>query len=104
LKSCSAPATRALPDLAAAGAQVQRPLWASTSMKDPKRRDTLYVEELIAPHTVNTVPPATIDAFRDHGLVVYQQYPRRARRYPDRIELRLHPVSCDIPAYPVCLL
>jgi transaldolase/glucose-6-phosphate isomerase len=55
--------------LAAAGAQVQRPLWASTSMKDPKRRDTLYVEELIAPHTVNTVPPATIDAFRDHGLV-----------------------------------
>jgi transaldolase len=55
--------------LAARGAQVQRPLWASTSMKDPKRRDTLYVEELIAPNTVNTMPPATIDAFRDHGVV-----------------------------------
>lgn len=55
--------------LAARGAQVQRPLWASTSMKDPKRRDTLYVEELIAPNTVNTLPPATIDAFREHGVV-----------------------------------
>ena len=55
--------------LAANGAQVQRPLWASTSMKDPKRRDVLYVEELIAPNTVNTLPPATIDAFREHGVV-----------------------------------
>jgi transaldolase len=48
---------------------MQRPLWASTSMKDPKRRDVLYVEELIAPNTVNTLPPATIDAFREHGVV-----------------------------------
>jgi len=55
--------------LAAKGAQVQRPLWASTSMKNPKRKDTLYVEELIGPDTVNTMPPATIDAFRDHGEV-----------------------------------
>ena len=55
--------------VARAGGQVQRPLWASTSMKDPTRRDVLYVEELIAPHTVNTMPPATIDAFRDHGVV-----------------------------------
>jgi transaldolase len=55
--------------LATKGAQVQRPLWASTSMKDPKRRDVLYVEELIAPNTVNTMPPATIDAFREHGVV-----------------------------------
>jgi transaldolase len=55
--------------LARNGAQVQRPLWASTSMKNPQRRDVLYVEELIAPHTVNTLPPATIDAFRDHGEV-----------------------------------
>ena len=53
--------------LAPKGAQVQRPLWASTSMKNPKRRDVLYVEELIAPQTVNTMPPATLDAFRDHG-------------------------------------
>ncbi|MCL4508970.1 MAG: transaldolase [Chloroflexi bacterium] len=55
--------------LAPQGAQVQRPLWASTSMKDPKRRDVLYVEELIAEQTVNTMPPQTIDAFRDHGVV-----------------------------------
>ncbi|MCL4545899.1 MAG: transaldolase [Chloroflexi bacterium] len=54
---------------AAQGAQVQRPLWASTSMKDPKRRDVLYVEELIAEQTVNTMPPQTIDAFREHGAV-----------------------------------
>lgn len=55
--------------LAAKGAQRQRPLWASTSMKNPQRRDVLYVEELIGPNTVNTMPPATIDAFRDHGEV-----------------------------------
>ena len=55
--------------LAARGAQVQRPLWASTSTKNPAYRDVLYVEELIGPHTVNTMPPATLDAFRDHGLV-----------------------------------
>ena len=51
------------------GAQLQRPLWASTSMKDPKRRDVYYVEELLAPNTVNTMPNQTIDAFRDHGEV-----------------------------------
>ena len=51
------------------GAKVQRPLWASTSTKNPKYRDTLYVEELIGPHTVNTVPVNTLDDFRDHGLV-----------------------------------
>ncbi len=55
--------------LAARGAQTQRLLWASTSTKNPKYRDVLYVEELIGPDTVNTVPPATMDAFRDHGLV-----------------------------------
>ncbi len=55
--------------LAARGAQRQRPLWASTSTKNPTYRDVLYVEELIGPHTVNTMPPATIDAFRDHGVV-----------------------------------
>src|SRR5262249_44654825 len=55
--------------LADAGAQLQRPLLASTTMKNPARRDVLYVEELIAPHTVNTMPPQTIDAFRDHGEV-----------------------------------
>ena len=53
--------------LAARGAQVQRPLWASTSTKNPSYPDTLYVEELIGPNTVNTMPDATIDAFIDHG-------------------------------------
>jgi transaldolase len=51
------------------GARVQRPLWASTSTKNPSYRDVMYVEELIGPDTVNTMPPATIDAFRDHGVV-----------------------------------
>jgi transaldolase len=49
------------------GARVQRPLWASTSTKNPAYRDVLYVEELIAPETVNTVPPKTLEAFKDHG-------------------------------------
>jgi len=53
--------------LAARGAQTQRVLWASTSTKNKNYRDVLYVEELIGPDTVNTVPPATLDAFRDHG-------------------------------------
>src|ERR1700693_210256 len=53
--------------LAAKGAQTQRVLWASTSTKNPNYRDVLYIEELIGPDTVNTVPPATLEAFRDHG-------------------------------------
>jgi transaldolase / glucose-6-phosphate isomerase len=53
--------------LAAKGAQTQRLLWASTSTKNPKYRDVLYVEELIGVDTVDTIPPATFDAFRDHG-------------------------------------
>jgi transaldolase len=53
--------------LVAKGAQTQRLLWASTSTKNPKYRDVLYVEELIGADTVDTIPPATFDAFRDHG-------------------------------------
>lgn len=53
--------------LAAKGVKPQRLLWASTSSKDPAYKDTMYVEALIAPNTVNTVPPATVDAYRDHG-------------------------------------
>jgi len=53
--------------LAAKGAQTQRLLWASTSTKNPRYRDVIYVEELIGPDTVDTIPPATFDAFRDHG-------------------------------------
>lgn len=52
-----------------AGAAPQRLLWASTSTKNPTYRDTLYIDELIGAETVNTIPPATIDAFRDHGTV-----------------------------------
>lgn len=55
--------------LKAKGAQVQRPLWASTGTKNPKYSDVLYVDSLIGPDTVNTVPPATYTAFRDHGKV-----------------------------------
>ena len=55
--------------LADADAQVQRPLWASTSTKNPAYSDVLYVDTLIGPHTVNTMPPATVDAFKDHGTV-----------------------------------
>jgi transaldolase / glucose-6-phosphate isomerase len=53
--------------LATKGAQTQRVLWASTSTKNPSYSDVLYVEELIGADTVNTIPPATLDAFRDHG-------------------------------------
>jgi transaldolase / glucose-6-phosphate isomerase len=53
--------------LATKGAQTQRVLWASTSTKNPAYRDVMYVEELIGPDTVDTMPPATVDAFRDHG-------------------------------------
>jgi transaldolase len=55
--------------LAARGARPQRPLWASTSTKNPAYPDTLYIDELIGPHTVNTIPDATLDAFEDHGSV-----------------------------------
>lgn len=55
--------------LAARGAAVQRPLWASTSTKNPSYPDTLYVDQLIGPHTVNTLPDATLEAFDDHGTV-----------------------------------
>jgi transaldolase/glucose-6-phosphate isomerase len=53
--------------LANQGAQTQRLLWASTTTKNPNYRDVLYVEELIGRDTVNTIPPATFEAFRDHG-------------------------------------
>ncbi|EPQ76027.1 Transaldolase [Mycobacterium marinum MB2] len=51
------------------GARVQRPLWASTGVKNPDYSDTLYVTELVAPHTVNTMPEKTLDAVADHGVV-----------------------------------
>lgn len=65
--------------LRAKGARVQRPLWASTSTKNPAYPDTLYVDELIGPDTVNTMPPQTLDAFNDHGVLearITQDVPR----------------------------
>ena len=55
--------------LEAKGAAVQRPLWASTSTKNPAYRDVMYVEQLIGPRVVNTMPPQTIEAFKDHGEI-----------------------------------
>jgi transaldolase len=73
--------------LAARGARVQRPLWASTSTKNPAYRDTLYVDELIGPDTVNTMPDDTIAAFDDHGTVArtVDADPDSARRVLQRV-------------------
>ena len=76
--------------LADAGAGLQRPLWASTSTKNPAYRDVMYVEQLIGPDTVNTMPPATIDAFREHGIVtrtVDSDYPGAERTLAELEEL-----------------
>jgi transaldolase len=51
------------------GARLQRPLWASTGTKNPAYSDVVYIEELVGPHTINTIPPATLKAFRNHGRV-----------------------------------
>ena len=74
--------------LRAAGARVQRPLWASTGTKNPAYRDVVYVEELIGPDVVNTMPPATIDAFRDHGNVkrTVDQDVEGARKVVDELD------------------
>lgn len=66
LEKFDQPAWKALEE---SGALVQRPLWASTGVKDPTYSDTLYVDTLVAPHTVNTMPQSTLDAFLDHGSV-----------------------------------
>jgi transaldolase len=73
--------------LAARGARLQRPLWASTSTKNPAYRDVVYVEELIGPDTVNTMPPATTVAFKDHGTVerTVDRNLREAQRVMDEL-------------------
>ena len=73
--------------LAARGARLQRPLWASTSTKNPAYRDVVYVEELIGPDTVNTMPPATTQAFKDHGKVerTVDHNVREAQRVMDQL-------------------
>jgi len=69
--------------LAAKGANVQRPLWASTSTKDPAYPDIYYVEALIAPDTVNTLPPETFAAYRDHGDPVVRIHDEMSRADAD---------------------
>jgi transaldolase/glucose-6-phosphate isomerase len=72
-----------------AGAPVQRPLWASTSAKNPAYRDVLYAEALIGPDTVDTMPPSTIEAFADHGVVAgdtVREDPAGAQGVFDRLE------------------
>ena len=75
--------------LQVSGAKVQRPLWASTGTKNKAYSDILYIQELIGPDTVNTMPPATIDAFRDHGV---------ARRTIDEGLADAHNVMRDLAA------
>jgi transaldolase len=74
--------------LAAKGARVQKPLWASTSTKNPAYRDVMYVEELIGPRSINTLPPQTITAFADHGNVArtVDRDVDQARRVLDELE------------------
>lgn len=74
-------------DLTADGARVQRPLWASTSTKNPAYPDTLYVDELAGPYTVNTMPESTLEAVRDHGTVEDRLTGKaeEARRQLDRL-------------------
>jgi transaldolase len=76
-------------DLQSSGATVQRCLWASTSTKNLRYRDTMYVEELIGPATINTMPLATFDAFRDHGQVelTLQKDVEGARRVLDQLAM-----------------
>jgi transaldolase len=74
--------------LAAKGARVQKPLWASTSTKNPAYRDVMYVEELIGPRSINTMPPQTIEAFKDHGNVrrTVDEKVDEARKVIDQLE------------------
>ena len=79
-----------------AGARVQRVLWASTSTKNPDMADTLYVDELIGPNTVNTIPPATLESFMDHGRVaetLTQNWDEARRQIEQLAELGI-----DLPA------
>jgi transaldolase len=82
--------------LASGGARVQRPLWASTSTKNPDYRDVIYIEELIGPDTVNTAPHQTIDAFRDHGVAAATLDTEIAESRA--IEMALHDAGIDMNA------
>ncbi|QHS09922.1 transaldolase [Sinimarinibacterium sp. NLF-5-8] len=84
--------------LAAKGARAQRLLWASTGTKNPAYSDVLYIETLIGPDTVNTVPPATLDAFRDHG----QAAARLTQNIDDARYVLLETARLGLPLAAVC--
>ncbi len=81
--------------LKAAGARVQRPLWASTGVKNPDYSDTLYVTELVAPNTVNTMPEKTIDAVADHGVITGDTVTGRAAEAQEVFD-KLDAVGIDL--------
>ncbi len=87
--------------LAARGAHPQRPLWASTSTKNPAYPDLLYVDNLIGPHTVNTMPDATVAAFLDHGTVARTRGHRRGRGR-SRTSTRSSGPASTWPTWPRC--
>jgi transaldolase / glucose-6-phosphate isomerase len=89
-------ATERWDELAARGAQRQRLLWASTSTKNPAYRDVLYVEELIGPDTVDTVPPATFDAFRDRGVARPSLEEDVEDAYDTLAQVAAHGVDLDV--------
>ena len=82
--------------LKADGARVQRPLWASTGVKNPEYSDTLYVTELVAPNTVNTMPEKTIDAVADHGVITGDTVTGRAAAAQEVFD-KLAAVGIDLP-------
>jgi len=82
--------------LKADGARVQRPLWASTGVKNPDYSDTLYVTELVAPNTVNTMPEKTIDAVADHGVITGDTVTGRAAEAQEVFD-KLAAIGIDLP-------
>jgi transaldolase len=82
--------------LKADGARVQRPLWASTGVKNPEYSDTLYVTELVAPNTVNTMPEKTIDAVADHGVITGDTVTGTAATAQETFD-KLAAVGIDLP-------
>ncbi len=77
------------------GAKPQRPLWASTGTKNPNYSDVLYVESLMGPNTVNTIPPATMDAFRDHGRSANRLSENRAEALQVLVDLKKAGIDLD---------
>ncbi len=82
--------------LKADGARVQRPLWASTGVKNPDYSDTLYVTELVAPNTVNTMPEKTMDAVADHGVITGDTVTGRAAESQEMFD-KLTAIGIDLP-------